>query len=41
MTDASHHLKALYYIKLEDEKEWLTVATDSEGNSRLVEALDK
>jgi hypothetical protein len=41
ITNGSHHLRALYYIKLEDEKGWLTLESDADGNSRVVEAFEK
>jgi hypothetical protein len=40
-TDASHHQGAVYYIRLEDEKAWLTIVSDNEGNSKLVETFEK
>lgn len=40
-TDAAYRQGVQYYIRLVDERVWLTVVADNDGNFKVVEAFEK
>jgi len=41
MTEASNASRVEYFVKLEDEKNWMTVKSDNEGNLNVTEKYKK
>jgi hypothetical protein len=41
VTEVTFGTEVTYYVKMEDEKSWITVKVDTDGNSRVVEKYKK